>query len=544
MCAEQVVVDPDKRLFTLRVDESHVDFMKCSMAFRTAREAPGGALMSFCHDEGPMKMLARYGYDVVKYAPFMYYRPRRLVEGDYEPMPHQLETAAFLTLHDRAYLLSTMRTGKTASVIMALDYLSWAGIDTGKTLIICPVSVMRGVWERSLRTTVPGASVATIRGSADRRAGLMLDGADYMIINYDGLEVVSSQLSAFMSRGLITKVVIDELSNYGTPRAQRYRRAWDLFNGKHTARRLWGLTGTPGADTLAVYGYARMVTPSRMPYTSLDAWRQASQYKYGREAWMWSDKPGTPALIRKMLSPSIRFTREQVLKSLPALVRTERTAALTREQERAHQTMKREMIVAFENGEVTEVSQKAALLSKLFQICLGSVITASGGRTSLDSKPRMDLLAELVWESERKSVIFCSFVGAIDETLAALRKRGISAAKVDGTVTGPARDEIFRSFQHDPEPRALVAHPQTTAYGTELAAADQLIFNGPMLSGAHIYMQGLARLSSAKQTSGSVQIIEVSASEEERLFFDSLRQRKQQADAVGELFKSIVERSI
>jgi SNF2 family DNA or RNA helicase len=244
------------------------------------------------------------------------------------------------------------------------------------------------------------------------------------------------------------------------------------------------------------------------------------------------------------MTPAIRFTKEEVLENLPPIMYSSRITNLSKEQNKAYNEMKHEMITLFQHGQVTEASHKAALLSKLFQICLGSVITSDADRVELDNRPRIELLVELINESQNKSVIFCNYVGAIDNLIKSLTHKNIRCAKVDGTVTGNRRDKVFQDFQHDDDLRVLVAHPLTTAYGTELAAADQLILNGPMLSGTHVYMQGMARLSSNKQESDTIQIIEVSACEEERNFFSSLRQRKSQADAVGALFKSIIERRI
>ena len=43
--------------------------------------------------------------------------------GKHEPFAHQRETSAFLTLHKKAFCFNEQGTGKTASVIWAVDYL-------------------------------------------------------------------------------------------------------------------------------------------------------------------------------------------------------------------------------------------------------------------------------------------------------------------------------------------------------------------------------------------------------------------------------------
>jgi hypothetical protein len=295
-----------------------------------------------------------------------------------------------------------------------------------------------------------------------------------------------------------------------------------------------------------------MVNYANMPWKSKGAWQSAVQYKYGPDAWMWRDRAESPEIIKQVMQPCIRYTKEEVLKDLPPVTRTGRTATLTAEQEKHYNHMKHEMITMFKNGLVSEANQKGALLGKLFQICLGSVIAKgepgsivnSDAVVTIDSKPRLTLISDLIKESERKTVVFCNYVAAIEHLYEQLRKLGHSVAMVHGGIVGATRDRIFFNFQNEKEPNVLIAHPITTAYGTELAAADQIILNGPMMSGTHAYMQALARLSSTKQSAKQISIIEVSASAEEREFFQALHARMSYADAVGALFQKIVKEEI
>jgi SNF2 family DNA or RNA helicase len=244
------------------------------------------------------------------------------------------------------------------------------------------------------------------------------------------------------------------------------------------------------------------------------------------------------------MQPCIRHTRAEVLEHLPPVTVSGRHAELTSLQLKAYNEMRRWLAASFGDGQVAEATQKAALLSKLFQICLGQVLTSDGGTVMIDNRYRVALIDELIRGTERKAVIFCAYRAALADLERSLKRLGHDVALVDGGVSGTRRDEIFSSFQRPDGPRVLVAHPVTTAYGTELAAADLLILNGPMMSGVHSYMQGLARLSSAKQSAGRISVIELSSSPEEREFFASLRRRTSFAQATGDLFGRIVRKEI
>jgi hypothetical protein len=502
---------------------------------RPAQQFQEGLIVRLPWEDDVVRTLCANGVEGTHWYPlFRDYNPP-LVEGRFVPMPHQLATAAFLAWHPRAFCTSTMRTGKTASVALALDYLR--GRSPGAALVVCPVSVMRGVWERTLR---PLMNVRVLCGTRAQRLEALADPrAGAFVINYDGLKIIERELAAAVASGRITKAVIDELSHYGNATTQRWKAANRVFNSPaRPVGRLWGLTGTPGADTLAVHGYVALVNPVKMPWQSRGKWQTAVQYKWGREAWMWKDRPEAAALVRDVMQPNIRFRKEDVLENLPPVMRTRRDAELSPEQERMARNLRTEMCALTAGKALVTADQKSALISKLFQTAAGSVISTTGTET-LDCQPRIGLILELVASTSRKTVIFCSYRGVVDGLAAALRKAGVSVMAVHGGVTGSARDRIFAAFQQEGDPRVLVAHPTTTAYGTELAAADQLILNGPPLQGAHTYMQGLERLSSAKQTSDRISIVEVAAIEEERLFFDALDARTGTAEAVASLFDRI-----
>ncbi len=56
--------------------------------------------------------------------------------GRYKPMQHQIDTAAFLTMHRRAFVFSEPGTGKTLSALWAADYLMKLG-KVRRVLILC-----------------------------------------------------------------------------------------------------------------------------------------------------------------------------------------------------------------------------------------------------------------------------------------------------------------------------------------------------------------------------------------------------------------------
>ena len=132
--------------------------------------------------------------------------------GKLKPFSHQKDTANFLTLNRKALCLSQAGTGKTASVIWAADYLMKLG-KVKRVLVVCPLSIMKSAWQEDLFKFAMHRSCAVAHGSAATRSKIIKSGAEFVIINYDGLEVVKQEIID----GGFDLVVADECFVAGTP---------------------------------------------------------------------------------------------------------------------------------------------------------------------------------------------------------------------------------------------------------------------------------------------------------------------------------------
>jgi hypothetical protein len=396
---------------------------------------------------------------------------------------------------------------------------------------------------------------ALLRGSRDERLRALRDGdPHYLLINYEGLAILEPELRAMVASGEIANVVIDEFTAYGNAQSARWKAADRVINGPAgerrgdrgwmpaptAARRVWALSGTPSADVVGAFGYARLVNPRQLLYRSLTSWRHATTDKWGPEPWQYRPRPEAQDIVHRTLQPCVRHVKEEVLPFLPAVrVETVRVG-LSAEQLEAHGRLRAAGRALLAGGGEIKANNKAILMQKLFQVSLGHVRAQDGRVARLDAGPRLEVLGRLVESTPRKTVIFGAYVNVNAALADWLRARGHSAERVDSSVTGARRDAIFGDFQKERDPRALVVHPRTTAYGTELAVADKIIFNGPMLSGLHVYLQAIERLSSAKQTAAEVRIYCVFGTREEEAFQGRLNGLARWADCVADSFNILV----
>ena len=114
--------------------------------------------------------------------------------GRYDPYDHQKTTASFMTLNKKSFCFNEQGTGKTASAIWASDYLLTQG-KVNRVLVICPLSIMESAWRNDLFNFAMHRKVDVAYGSAKKRKEIIQNDAEYVIINYDGLEIVSEEVA-------------------------------------------------------------------------------------------------------------------------------------------------------------------------------------------------------------------------------------------------------------------------------------------------------------------------------------------------------------
>ena len=101
--------------------------------------------------------------------------------GIHTPFKHQEVTAAFLSLHQRAFCFNEAGTGKTSSVVWAADYLMQQGL-VKRVLVICPLSIMYSAWQADIFKTSMHRSVAVAYGDAEKRKKIINGVYEFVII--------------------------------------------------------------------------------------------------------------------------------------------------------------------------------------------------------------------------------------------------------------------------------------------------------------------------------------------------------------------------
>lgn len=453
------------------------------------------------------------------------------VSGKHSPFSAQLDTASFLSMNSRAFCLNGMGTGKTNSALWAYDYLRRTKT-VSKVLVVCPLSTMERTWADSAFQTFPHLDCVVLHGTRERRNKLLAQDVDIYVINIDGLSTIKDALA---KRPDIDLIVVDELAlarNSGTDR-------WKILNticNKQAPRRVWGMTGspTPNAPTDA-WAQCKLVTPDNptMPkYFSAfrdRVMRQITPFK-------WAARQDANEAVYQMMQPAIRFSLDDCV-DLPEQTFITRDVALTPEQNKAYKDMLNKLSTEYAGGQILAVNE-AVKANKLIQIACGVAYGTDGEHVIIPSKPRMDVLKEVIEESEGKVIVFVPLTGALESVASELRK-DFTVETVHGGTSKTERDRIFSEFQRGLDPRVLVANASTMSHGLTLTAATTIVWYAPVHSN-ETYEQACARVRRPGQTRTTV-IVHIAGTDVERRVYKRLQDKQSMQGVLLDMMKERID---
>jgi len=486
------LVIPNTRVLALRLQEPD----KVINSFTKVKVVDGsvfgvdGRIVGVPHRNESLTMLRNLGIKTEGLEPIRTYYRYPALRGKFDPMAHQKTTAEFFTTHPRLFCLNEQRTGKTGSIVWASDFMMRER-DVKRVLIVCTMSCMRPVWESEIFGITPNRSVAILHGSAAKRRELLAQDYDYYVINHDGIKVIRKELVEALKSGRIDLLVVDEISEFGDSRTDRYEVLYEMSK---VAKRIWGLTGTPmSKGPEPVWALARLVEPKNVP-PFITHWKHETMNKVSK--YRWVPNIHAKAKIYAALQPAIRFAKADVLKDLPPLTHEHRDIALTGEQTAMLKELKKQGALLI-NGKRLTAANAAVMIGKVLQICAGAVKMDNGLVTRVNCKPRLDELDLLLEGTTAKFIVLSSYHATGDLIKEHLDKR-YKTVLVDGRITGHERERRLAEFTNDPECRGIIAHPKVVGHGLEFSAADTCVWWCPHSSAEYV-AQANQRMASISQ---------------------------------------------
>lgn len=509
----------------------------------------GDTLVAVPHRPDEVKVLRNLGINAPDPMQYYYKWP-----GRFKPFEAQVETANFLSMHDRAFCLNSMGLGKTVTSLWAFDYMRESKM-VRKALIICPLSTMERTWADEVFKTFPHLDASVVYGTRERRKKMLAQNADVYIINTDGIKTIEEDLAL---RDDIDLIIVDEIAMFRNSGTDRWKILNNICN-KQTPRRVWGLTGAPTPhEPTDAWAQCRIVVPANPDVPKYFGkfrdlvMKQLTQFK-------WVPRSNAVDVVKQVMQPAVRFALDDCI-DLPEQTFVSRDVEMTTEQKQAYKAMLDKLIMEYEGGEVTAVNE-AVKANKLVQIACGVAYGADGEHIHIPNKPRIDVLKELIEESEGKVLVFVPLTGVLEHLAHELSEWyaknegdvGVAnmvsnrldgkpflhdnVACIHGGTPKAERDEIFGDFQKTDRYKVIVANPATMSHGLTLTAATTIIWFAPIHSN-DIYEQACARVRRPGQTRTTV-IAHIAGSDIERRIYKRLQTKQKLQGSLLEIMKGI-----
>jgi SNF2 family DNA or RNA helicase len=479
----------------------------------------GRTLVAVPHAIDEVRVLRNMGLDAP--SPMSYYYEWA---GRRTPFVHQKLTSEFLVQNPRAFVLNGLGSGKTLSALWAFDYLKKIGL-VRKMLVISPLSTLERAWGDEIYMNFPHLNFNILHGTRERRHKLLKADADIYIINHDGFKH-NETIAHLCERDDLDVVLVDEIASFRNSQTDRWKYLNALVNGNPKKNRppkvwVWGMTGTPTPNSPTdAHAQIRLIKPGNVT-RAFTAFREQVLRQVG--PYKWIPRDDAVQTVTRLMQPAIRFATRDCI-DLPPTTYVTRETTLTDEQQKAFNEMMRSFKTEAANGTIT-AANAAVKLSKLLQICCG-VAYGTEGEVHIPATPRLNLVKELIEESEGKVLVFVPLTAPLLWVAEELRKvYGEGAvAVVHGATTKHQRDIIFSEFQKNPFPNIIVANPGTLSHGLTLTEASTTIWYAPVHSN-ETYQQANGRTVRPGQRRTTV-IVNVEATSTERLVYTGLQNRE------------------
>lgn len=415
-------------------------------------------------------------------------------------------------------------TGKTRV------YIELAQKNSGKTLVICPKSLMRPAWEADIRKFAP--HLRTSVAQANNRQAAFDTVADVYITNHDAAVWLAKQKPSFFKN--FSTLIIDESGAFKHATSQRSKSMRKI--AQYFAHR-YALNGTPNPNTITDVWHQVLLLDDGLRLGKIFfAFRNSvcTPKQIGPQPNMvkWEDKPGAQEAVSMLLKDIvIRHKFEECL-DIPENFEYTVPYQLSDKQLKAYTQMQLVEMAALDTGTINAVNA-AAVMTKLLQIASGAVYESPDVYHIVDTD-RYEMILDLAEEREH-CIVFFLWKHQRNLLTELARKRNISYAIIDGTVPERERTEIVRKYQQGLY-KIIFAHPQSAAHGLTLTRGTTTIWASPTYNLEH-FQQGNRRIYRAGQNKKTETIVVVAENTCEKKVYDALMSKNVRMDNLLDLMK-------
>lgn len=323
----------------------------------------------------------------------------------YNPHPYQdkgtthiLDNSIEDTLSKGCFF--TVGTGKSVMSLTALDFLL-STFAVNKPLIIGPARVISHTWPTEIKkwdhTKHLKISVihhtSSYRSEQQRIAALNTP-ADVYAISRDNIAWLVNYCAKVLKRWPFDLLIIDELSNFKNPAAQRFKAVRKILP---YVKRVIGLTGTPAPNQLlGLWAQVYLLDKGKRLGQTYGAYKEKyfmPGARNGHVVFNYVPKPGAEQQIYEAIGDICLSMKASDYLDLPPRYDIYQEVEL-QSYERYKDFKKSEVLMLSNDFELTPVNA-ASMYGKLLQYCNGAVYKGDGTYEIVDNTKLEELCADV-----------------------------------------------------------------------------------------------------------------------------------------------------
>lgn len=400
---------------------------------------------------------------------------------------YQRYSVDFIQTHPAAGLLLDMGLGKTVSTLTAINRLMYEDLEISKVLVIAPKRVAEDTWVKEVDKWdhLKHIRISRVLGTERQRKDALRADADIYVINRENV----CWLVAYYHGTLpFDMLVIDELSSFKSPKAQRFK-ALRLVRPQFS--RVVGLTGTPAPNGLIdIWSQIYLLDQGERLEKTITKYRE-KYFRPGRSngqvVFDYKILDGSEkAIYQKISDICVSMKAEDYLELPPRLDHITEVSLSGDIREQYEDFEKTEVLRLLDQDEESPISavNAAALSNKLLQFSNGAIYDADRNVHEIHDY-KLEALEEIVEAANGEPVlIFYSFRHDISRI-----KRKLKAYKPRELVDGKDIDDWNAG-----KIPVLLAHPAGAGHGLNLQKGGNIILWYGLTWSLELYQQACARL--------------------------------------------------
>lgn len=444
--------------------------------------------------------------------------PKQLV-----PHPHQQEIIDTMTRLDRANIFASPGTGKTASVLYALDIRRLLGDEMFPVLVAAPLRVANTVWSSEIERWLnfKGFTYAKVLGNVKKRTEALNAKVDFYFINTENLVWLEDFLTRHRRKWPFQTVIVDESTRIKNHRCSRVDTRLRKDASRFKTRFMFTRGGSKGPAALMKHAhgtpYWYNLTGTPTPNGVKDIWGQQWPIDFGaalgmtftefKERWFvpeWGSSvnqerikevPGAREEILNLIAPNTVTIDSATMVDEPNIVNllTEMSETQYKQYKELAKEAYLEMVAMLEaeDRETVTAVNAGALSMKMRQYASGAIINDQKGITQVHSL-KVDAVKELV-ETLGDQPIIVAYHFRSD--LAALTKAFPKAVVLP---TGNKQQAVEDDWNAG-KIKMLLIHPQSAGHGLNLQYGGNIMVIYTPDWNAEYYEQVIERIGPMRQ---------------------------------------------